>query len=480
MRMGYDGRSHLTSLQAPATPDQPGGTAQAWDYTPGTHVGDGVWDGTDPAVGGGVQPPGLQSVVTDAEGRVTRNSYDATGDLRRVVLPSGLTTTYAYDELGRKVSETVVDTTAGAATEATTTFVHDALGNVVQTTGQPVVNEVSGQTHRLRTVTTHDANGNVVRVDHLDVAGSDPTRTTTTGVDALDRVVSVTDPEGGTTTRTYTADNHVETVTDAEGRVVRTAYTDDGLPRRTVLQNFSDGLGGTQRTVELERREYDAGGRVTSTTDANGNERTYSYDGADGLVSTTLLRPGSPDGDLVLETRAYDGAGQLVETVTGGGLLRRTQTWDAAGRVESATIDPGGLNRTITWSYDAVGNVLTQASSQDGRTERVSTTYDPTNRPRTTTVENGSDDLVTTYTYDERGNRLSATDANGNTTSTTYDVLDRPVRRTLPQASVEDVGGDARTTTSQLQVGYDTFGATTHTEDARGNLTDGRHRPARP
>ena len=108
---------------------------------------------------------------------------------------------------------------------------------------------------------------------------------------------------------------------------------------------------------------------------------------------------------------------------------------------------------------------------QDGRTERVSTTYDPTNRPRTTTVENGFDDLVTTYTYDERGNRLSATDANGNTTSTTYDVLDRPVRRTLPQASVKDVGGDARTTTSQLQVGYDTFGATTHTEDARGNLT---------
>ena len=340
--MGYDGRSHLTSLQAPATPDQPGGTAQAWDYTAGTHVGDGVWDGTDPAVGGGVQPPGLQSVVTDAEGRVTRNSYDATGDLRRVVLPSGLTTTYAYDELGRKVSETVVDTAAGAATEATTTFVHDALGNVVQTTGQPVVNEVSGRTHRLRTVTTHDANGNVVRVDHLDVAGSDPTRTTTTGINALDRVVWVTDPEGGTTTRTYTADNHVETVTDAEGRVVRTAYTDDGLPRRTVLQNFSDGLGGTQRTVELERREYDAGGRVTSTTDAVATSAPTRT-----TAQTASCRPRCCDPAVPMATSSS----RPVPTTAPVSLWRPSPEEDCSdaprrgtrrARVESATIDPVG------------------------------------------------------------------------------------------------------------------------------------------
>lgn len=61
-------------------------------------------------------PPGLVLTETEPRGNVdgadpalytTTFEYYANGDLWRVTTPSGLTTTYSYDNLGRVTAETV-------------------------------------------------------------------------------------------------------------------------------------------------------------------------------------------------------------------------------------------------------------------------------------------------------------------------------------------------------------------------------------
>ena len=452
----------------------PLGNKTTWTYT----------DGTEIAVGGGLMPAGLVETMVSPPGNeaganpalyTTSYAYDSEGDLRTVTYPSGLEVSYTHDELGRTLTETVTDSVAG--TTATTTYTYDQLGNQLTVTGPAIENPVTEITHQQRVTNTFDGNSRLTQSVVSDLQGGDTSRTTQFGYDLNDREISVTDPEGGVLSRTYDAAGNVASVTDQEGRTVETAYNSRNLPTTVTAIDFVDDpiAGSTPRDVVLASYGYDAAGRKTSETDAEGRTRLWVYDAADRVLSVTLddyENPNQTTRDIVLQAFTYDDAGNPLTETTGGGLRLVTNTWDAAGRLLTSTLEMGALpDRVTTFDHDPSGNIESITLTDGTRTEETRFTYDTSDRAITQTVENGATDLTTGFGYDERGNRVSVTDPESNTTTTAFDEANRPTTVTFPQVYVEEGGGTPTLTQPTTTAGYNTFGDPTHLEDARGYVT---------
>ena len=433
-------------------------------------------------------PAGLPKTEVDPNGAATSYRYDRTGDLREMTDRAGLVTQYTYDELGRRISTTVISDVFPDGVVTLTGF--DALGNVVRETGPPVTNEITGHVHRLQTTTVFDPARNRVSITESDIGGSpeaDAPRVTTYAYDDADRIVEISDPEGGVATTTYDAAGHAVSMTDPAGRRVDYTYDDNNRPVSATGIGLVADEGGQPRNVNFGSLVYDPGGRPIQRTDALGRSTTIAYDAADRPVSTTLIGYVNRDGtsrDIVLEATTYDAAGNPTEVVAGGGRRNTVHTHDEAGRRVATTLDPTGVNRTTTSIFDPNGNVITSTRSDGTTIEQTRYGYDAADRLLETIIENGDDDLTTTYTYDERGVLTSTVDPRGTTPTAdpaiyrvdyTADELSRVVRTESPPVTVTDNGA---TTTGQrpaIVTGYDTFGSPTHTLDERAHTTTRRY-----
>ena len=198
----------------------------------------------------------------------------------------------------------------------------------------------------------------------------------------VDRLQSVTSPEGETTTWTY----------GAGGRAVLVSYPFGGVMTRTL---------GADLRVRTETRPFgttltftrDASGRVLSRTGTDGSSRAFTY-GPNNRIDTITDATGTT-------AYTYDAAGRLdgLDYPTGA---RFEQDWDSGDRVERAGVrTPSAEAFDTTYTYDAAGNLET-LTDPFGRTTTY--TYDAANQLETITRPNG---VVTTYTYNPRGRVLS-------------------------------------------------------------------------
>ncbi|MBD8058234.1 hypothetical protein IC607_04525 [Cellulomonas sp. JH27-2] len=428
---------------------------------------------------------GLVRSTTDADGVVTRFSYDAQGNLiattdgvgarttydrddegriSRVTTPAGRVTAFEYDALGRVIAESdgagtkrssfdsvgrVLSTTDAAG--GVTTYRYDAAGNLVRVTDPVGETTVSGYDEAGRLVTSTSPAG-----------GS-----TSYSYGALGRIMSVTSPTGGRTAYTYDALGHVASVTDPLGRTTRQAV--DALGRVT---STTDGAG---RTTTYE---YDAVGNTTAMTDPAGARTTVTYDGEDRALSVTAPGRGTTHSE-------WTAAGRLAVSVDATGVATR-YGYDAAGRQVSVTDALGGVSRTV---YDADGLMVSQTSAA-GRTTAYG--YDAAGRLERTTHAGRSETQVldatgrvvaattaggarTTHTYDRAGHLTSSTDPLGATTSyswehgllaATTDAVGKAERRTYDAdgrvAAITDRGGAVTT------FGYDAAGQLTSVTQPSG------------
>ena len=88
------------------------------------------------------------------------------------------------------------------------------------------------------------------------------------------------------------------------------------------------------------------------------------------------------------------------------------------------------LARTSYTAYDADNNVI---STTDALGNKTTMTYDLLNRLVATTTPTQAGPSTTSQTYDANGNVLSVTDGDGNTTTYTYDILNRQTSMTDAQ-----------------------------------------------
>jgi YD repeat-containing protein len=196
--------------------------------------------------------------------------------------------------------------------------------------------------------------------------------------------------------------------------------------------------------------QYDAFGRATQTTDANGNVRSFVYDRLGRVVATTdpsgtrtvtydafSRTLTQVDGLANQTTYAYNDTARTITVTTPENIVTTT----ARNRLgETLTITDGRTNVAVTYVYDKNGNVksVTNAAGSalgkryDNANRVIETTdangvkttyvFDAANRVLTRTVDPSGLNLVTTYTYDGKGQTITVTDANGTVTQTTYDL----------------------------------------------------------
>jgi YD repeat-containing protein len=299
-------------------------------------------------------------VNSDPQGTVyTDTTYDALGRMATVSNPyrtcgSDITsscgsTTYGYDALSRKTSETLPDnsvlTTAycGPSTlvkDPTNRWRRsrsDALGRLVEvdepnSSTATVVSTGCPGTGEPIWVTTYgyDALGNLISV----LQNGSHSRSFTN--DSLSRLLTSTNPEVGTITYTYDPNSNVATKKDA--RNITTTYTYDALNREktatysnndpTVSMNYDGtnclGLTACQNI-----------GHRTSMTDAGGSEIwSYQVD----ATNHRSLRNDQRTTDGVTKTESYvlDLAANTTQiTYIGGRVVN--YAFDSANRPSTAT-----------------------------------------------------------------------------------------------------------------------------------------------
>ncbi len=324
-----------------------------------------------------------------------------------------------------------------------------------------------------------DRNGNGIRLDRdgsyrvsrlTDAAGRTIEVTWEWTPEHLDRIISIRDPLNRTVAYTYTAAGYLETVTDPMGGITR--YTYDANNR---LQTMTDPRGTTVAT-----NEYDAAGRLSRQTQADGGIWQIAYTTAGGLIIETRVTDPrgnltisrfNPGGYLLSQT---DRMGQTTQTPRATGINLVTSRTDPLGRETQYTYDANGnllattdpLNNTRSFTYDPTFNQLTsrtdplgnrttfeydasgnltaitdteQNTMPEGQRLKTTFTYNQYGQPLTSTDPLGN---TTTFTYDEHGNLLTVTDPLGNRTERTYDSLSRLLRLKDPKGAVTQFSYD--------------------------------------
>ena len=337
--------------------------------------------------------------------------------------PTGVTTTYAYDALGRQISQT-------DGRDNTSQVVYDAQGRVAKT---------------------------------IDALGHE----TTYGYDALGRQISVIDP----------LTNIVYTTYDAEGRVVAqrgatypvdytydvygnkismTTYRDEMLANGDVTRWLYDepsGLVTNKLYADGKGPSYDytPDGKLSRRTWARGIVTDYTYDNAGNLTRTEYS-----DATPTI-TMAYDRVGNLVNATTAGVVtnlyaydlygnctnewqndFNLTRYYDALGRSTGYAVNGA---RQTTIAYDSLGRIASmqvpevREGEQHHRQPQPSTstsfhwTYLPGSDLKTTlTYPNG---LIASWSYDANNQLLQVKNATPTNVISQFDyTYDAAGRRT--------------------------------------------------
>jgi RHS repeat-associated protein len=194
----------------------------------------------------------------------------------------------------------------------------------------------------------------------------------------------------------YNTNGTLAKATDVNGAITQfTNFTCNSmLPQTVTLPQISG--ESFQMSVSQTWDSNCNGAVLTSTTDANRNPTTYTYN--DPLWRlTNATRP--------------DGGSTSITYNTGTSL-----PWNIAA---TTVIDSGGQNNTVTSTLDGLGRTVQTTRSTDGST--VSAVYNALGQIYTVSAPYiGASNGVTTYLYDPLGRVVSQTDPANNAVTYSY------------------------------------------------------------
>lgn len=372
----------------------------------------------------------LQDNVKDRNGNLSYFTYDANGNPLTVKNALGETTTYTYDVWNNLTSVADPRNTTPATSDAyKTKFTYDATGKYLQSVRKPLGGTTNyayypnGLLSNVTDPTSHsvsisyDTHGNVTKIndDALatsvdstnDNAGRRLTQTdllrptpqlTTWTYDNNDNVTSVQVASNPAAQFRYDKNNRLYNVVDQRGKT--TVYTYNGM---NLLESMKS------PDLKIWQYAYDSVGKLSTVTLPDSNSVTYAYDASRRLQYVRY------NGTEKLYY-SYDNNGNVL-SLRADNSRTTSFLYDAASRVTSMT-DP--FTNGIGYGYDPAGNrtsitypgskVVTYAFDADDRLARV---------------KDWLGAAVTTYNYNSAGIVQSISNANGTTTSFTYDGANR-------------------------------------------------------
>jgi YD repeat-containing protein len=504
---------------------------------------------------GDTPTPASIAPVSNAADRLSRHFYNADGKLRGSLDGEGFLVEYKYDSAGN-LNETIGYATATpvslratgtlaqlipAATSADTHsgVLYDTKGQVAGTVDaegfltENIYDSAGNKTRMIRYATkvTFVAGAKVASLRPAANAQDQVVATTYT---ALNQVASRTDVDGTITQYTYDeVGKLIQTVkafSTADAIAVLARYDKQGRITAELSANGQALLNGATTQAQVDavwaanaiKHTYDAAGRRTSSTDANGRRTLFFYN-ADGALTHTVNALGE------VTEAIYDTLGQKTQVIQygsrladatlaslSGGLVNATLTSALAGLANAALdsrtsyaytntgklarkVDPlgnavaqafnafgemtsssqaigGGLTLDHTYAYDRKGLLTQTVWDPTGINTSSSTVYDAFGRAIRSTDARGN---VTARSYDRLGRVIAAADPLGQAKSVTYDAFDRVLTQTDALGKVTRYSYDTanRTVTVTSPEGIVTatvknrFGETISITDGRGNTT---------
>jgi RHS repeat-associated protein len=403
----------------------------------------------------------LTSTAVDPTGinAVTGYGYDATGNVTSVADPRGNVIESQYDLDRRK---TIVLHHNGAITAvllAAEKTQYDLVGRATEQDGGTVFSGTTVTTWQMRSqtsytpaskpLTTTDGAGDVTQYtyDPMDrtVIVTDPVlRNVSTVYDLAGETTctwrgwsSVTTPAPSCTpwnpstytgsgpvrygSYTYGGDGELLTSTDANNNLTTSTY--DGYVRLAKL-SFPLPTSGAlaSSTTDFEAYTYDANSNRKSAQKRDGQVINYNYDNLNRQI--TKILPGTATADV---WTTYDPAGRPTTDYFGSSTTPGTTgvayAYDTAKRLISET-QVTQFTRAMSFQYDLSGN-RTLMTWPDGY--YINYDYDGLNREYQIR-ENGATTgagVLAVYQYDNLSRRQSITRGNGTSTSFAYDLASR-------------------------------------------------------
>ncbi len=346
---------------------------------------------------------------------------------------TGVTTTFAYDALGREIGET----RDGLSGPVTTTLALDAAGREL---GRAVTAGGLSQT----SATSYDTAGR--QLSSTDAAGL----VTTYGYSADGRVVTVTQPGGATQVTESYPDGRTRSVTGtgvtpqfyeygvnpdgAQWTLVRTGAPDSPMWEKTTtdtlgrtVRSEKPGFGGSSVVTETF---YDAAGRPVKTTATGRAANLTVYDELGEVTLTALDENGNGAVDLAGPDRVQGGE-TLYVLQDGAWWQKSTQSIYAGEGSEAPTVT--GVSETRVTGLGAGGLSAESESFDVNGNVTISRSYIDRARQSVTTVTHYPDSITDETSVTRFGLTVSATSKTGVFTSFAYDALGRQIAAVDPR-----------------------------------------------
>ncbi|SDY36060.1 YD repeat-containing protein [Lysobacter sp. yr284] len=453
---------------------------------------------------------GRVAMAVDAEGYLTRRSYNATGELVESVEYAKPVATADLTTAAPPALPPAGDAISGY--DRVLRWNYDALGRKTREAATRYVQRSDGSGGLREVVASfgYDGEDRLVRLDND--AGS-----TTTAYDALGRVVNVTEPARrvvNDSTAGILAGNVNHDLTTAWMHETAAPYTEmlyDGFGN--LIRTYRYALGKRDSGVALSASDridlirYDRQGRAIAAIAGNGDTTYTEYDAADNVVHRWYALSGTQAGfDAVVHVwNEYDKTGQLLHSsqqrqLAGAGaavvelnqwtsynafgeILRRVHvgvqgtlvnTYDNAGRLVDSN-ETGGVRN---FGYNLAGQLVREhrlvATSDGQRVDAITwNTLDRLGRVVATRLPAHTADPAATGLAQQRrdrwGNVLETVDARGYRTNYRYNELDQVVRDERPLVEAVSETGASTWTRPVNEWFYDAFGRLIGTRDANGN-----------
>jgi RHS repeat-associated protein len=292
-----------------------------------------------------------------------------------------------------------------------------------------------------------DRFGNTVTIEHANGQSGNVTRVVsqngrwiTFTYDGSNRITQAADNIGRTVGYQYDASGRLWKVTDPGGGV--TEYTYDSSHRLLTIKD--------PRNIVFQTNTYDANGRVTTQTQADGTTWEFDYT-LDSNGKVTQADVTDPRGHI---TRTTFNSSQyaLTSTEALGLPEERTTTFarDSTSNLVTRIVDP--LNRRTDFTYDADGQV-TAVTRLAGTADAVTSTYTYESKYSLPATVTDSLSHTTTFTYDSAGHLTTVTDPLGHDVTFTYNAAGQPLTVTNDAIETTQLGyerGDLVSVTNPL------------------------------
>ena len=401
----------------------------------------------------------------DRYGQTTRVRYQQDAN-KTVIVRNTLTSD------GKKVSQST--TSVDGLTQAKTAYGYDAYGNLT------VERKYTTESDYDETQYTYAKNAWVSESKTLNVKNADGTAANGTpgynaGVIATkitynDRgwPVTKTDGNGNTTTMEYDAIGRVTKLTAADGASTKYDYNTSA-----AQVTVTDPLGAVTRNT------YDPYGNLIEVYDVSASTALSTNTYWDNQLVKSIIH--SSYGKDQAQYYRYDTLGRNIETVkqdeNGRTLYCETLEYDDGALTQTKTIsgdDNAAAQKEVSY-FDEMGQVASTRYYFEDDWEENTYLYDYVGNVVKEDLSYSKDGGISdcnTYTYDVFGNVLTATDSLNNMVKSTYDFSGN-------QLSVQDAKGnvtkytyDAMNRRTKVEQPFDATGTaiTTYQYDGAGNI----------